>query len=319
LNYLAPDRMDLAYSVKEAARSMAGPKHADWEKLKRLGRYLIARPRLVYKFEWQKGNDRITMYTDSDWAGDKSTCKSTSGGIAMRGTHVIKSYSKQQRTIALSSAEAELHAMVAASAEALGLLLLMRDMGIEAEGEIYGDSTAALGIAQRNGMGKLRHIRVQALWIQEARAEGRLQYRKVLGSRNPADGLTKYMTSVLLDQHVKTIGLDWRDGRAKSAPGLCEISPFDLGRLNKKVRFSGAAQIYEVEAIGKMRPTRGAKKTMKKLHVQDHGAEDVITVMAEGELEGTAQMAKNSEMRRGEHILHMYTQISGSGTSHVRS
>ena len=50
LNYLAPDRMDLAYSVKEAARCMANPRQSDWEKLKRLGRYLIARPRLVYKY-----------------------------------------------------------------------------------------------------------------------------------------------------------------------------------------------------------------------------------------------------------------------------
>ena len=321
LNYLAPDRMDLAYSVKEAARSMASPRHAesDWDKLKRLGRYLIARPRLVYKYEWQKGNDRITMYTDSDWAGDKSTCKSTSGGIAMRGTHVIKSYSKQQRTIALSSAEAELHAMVAASAEALGLLLLMRDMGIEAEGEIYGDSTAALGIAQRNGMGKLRHIRVQALWIQEARSEGRLKYRKVLGSRNPADGLTKYMTSVLLDQHVKTIGLDWRDGRAETAPGLCEIQPFDLGILRKEVKFSGAIKVIEIAAEGKMRPTRSATKTRRAAKAEE-GADDLNDlnhiIFAEGrpKIKIDVMGAGCSRSPR----MYIHTQILSPGTSHAR-
>jgi hypothetical protein len=179
----------------------------------------------------------------------------------MRGTHVLKTYSKQQRTVALSSAEAELHGMVAASAEALGLIALMGDMGIAAEGEIYGDSTAALGISNRNGMGKLRHIRVQALWIQEARAEGRLQYRKVLGSRNPADGLTKYMTSVLLDQHLTTVGLESRGGRAESAPGLDEIQPLTIREKCKNVRFHGGIAVREIPSSGRCRPTSEARRT----------------------------------------------------------
>ena len=101
------------------------------------------------------------------------------------GSHVLKTYSRQQKTVALSSAEAELHAMVAASAEALGIVALLSDMGVEAIGEVYADSSAALGIAQRQGMGKVRHIRTQALWVQEVRVTGRLAYKKVLGSRNP--------------------------------------------------------------------------------------------------------------------------------------
>ena len=73
-------------------------------------------------------------YTDSDWAGCVKTAKSTSGGMVMMGNHLIKSYSRQQKTIALSSAEAELHAMVAASAEALGIMALCKDMGMVVEG-----------------------------------------------------------------------------------------------------------------------------------------------------------------------------------------
>ena len=176
-----------------------------WEKLKRIGRYLLYRPRLLSKFCWQKPVTMVTTYTDSDWAGCAVTGRSTSGGIVTVGSHVLKTYSKQQKTVALSSAEAELHAMVAASAETLGVLALMADMGSKVEGEVFADSTAALGIAQRTGMGKLRHVRTQALWVQEVRAEGRLGYKKVLGSRNPADALTKYMASPLMDQHVATV------------------------------------------------------------------------------------------------------------------
>ena len=129
---------------------------------------------------------------------------------------MIKSYSKQQKTVALSSAEAELHAMVAASAETLGIISLLADMGVHVGGEVFSDSTAALGIAQRQGIGKLRHVRTQALWVQEARAEGRLKYKKVLGSRNPSDALTKYMGSPLMLQHAQTLGLEFRGGRAES-------------------------------------------------------------------------------------------------------
>ena len=174
LNYLAPDRTDIGYAVKEAARNMALPVQCDWMKLKRIGRYLIGRPRLVSKFAWQASVGMVTTFTDSDWAGCGKTAKSTSGGVVTIGSHITKSYSKQQRTIALSSAEAELHALVAASAETIGVRALLEDMGRSLPGEVYSDSTAALGIAQRQGMGKLRHIRTQALWVQEVRMEGRL-------------------------------------------------------------------------------------------------------------------------------------------------
>ena len=38
-NYIAPDRLDIAYTVKELARRMTDPTNGDWQRLKRLGRY----------------------------------------------------------------------------------------------------------------------------------------------------------------------------------------------------------------------------------------------------------------------------------------
>ena len=116
------------------------------------------------------------------WAGCAKTAKSTSGGIVCIGEHVIKTYSRQQRVIALSSAEAELYAMVAASAESLAIIAYAKDLGNKMTGEVYVDSSAALGISQRCGIDKVRHLRTQGLWVQEARLTGRLAYRKVLGS-----------------------------------------------------------------------------------------------------------------------------------------
>ena len=49
-NYLAQDRVDIQYSVKELTRRMSQPDSEDWVALKRLGRYLVGKPRMVYKY-----------------------------------------------------------------------------------------------------------------------------------------------------------------------------------------------------------------------------------------------------------------------------
>ena len=74
---------------------------------------------------------------------------------------MLKSWPRQQKTISLSSAEAELHAAVAASSKAL--MSLLRDMGVESQGEIKVVSSAALGIVQRAGCGRVWHLHLQAL------------------------------------------------------------------------------------------------------------------------------------------------------------
>ena len=230
LNYISGDRVDIQYAVKESARQMANPRLSSMVMVKRIAKYLLGRLRLVMKFQWQSMPSTISTYTDSDWAGCPRTARSTSGGIVMIGSHVIKSYSRQQKTVALSSAEAELHAAVAASAETLGVVGLCSDMGFEISGEVYADSSAAIGIAQRSGMGKVRHLKVQALWVQDVRSTGRLSYKKVLGSRNPADVLTKHVPKDLLDAHMTTLGVDFRGGRAAAAPSLDAIGvqPWDV-------------------------------------------------------------------------------------------
>ena len=116
--------------------------------------------------------------------------------------------------------------MVAASAETIGVVGLCKDMGIGIEGEVYADSNAAIGIAQRSGKGKVRHLRVQALWVQEVRCSGRLTYKKVLGSRNPADILTKHVPKDLLNIHLVTLGLEIRGGRADTAPSIDVVEAY---------------------------------------------------------------------------------------------
>ena len=51
-NYLAADRPDIMYAVKELCRGMAKPTRGHWLKLKRLGRCLIENGRTVMRYDW---------------------------------------------------------------------------------------------------------------------------------------------------------------------------------------------------------------------------------------------------------------------------
>ena len=65
--------------------------------------------------------------------------------------HLIKAWFRTQNHVTLSSAEAELYAMVKCTAEILGIKSMMADRGRTKTGTRYADSTAALGIAKRKG------------------------------------------------------------------------------------------------------------------------------------------------------------------------
>ena len=81
---------------------------------------------------------------------------------------------------------------------------------------VYADSSAALAIANRKGAGKLRHINVSSLWIQEKKNLHDLEIRKVLGTENPADLMTKYLTRSVMDTHLDFLGQRRESGRARS-------------------------------------------------------------------------------------------------------
>ena len=106
-NYLSQDRSDIRYAVKELSRSMSKPTERDYQRLKRFGRYLKGVPRLVAQYPRQDNVAHLDVWVDTDWAGCRKTRKSTSGGMAMLGSHIIKHWSTTQTVVATSSGEAE--------------------------------------------------------------------------------------------------------------------------------------------------------------------------------------------------------------------
>ena len=83
--YLAQDRTDVGYAVKEMSRKMGTPWVSDMGKMKRFARYLIGRERVVVRWDYQKEWEGIDVSTDSDYAGCRVTRKSTSGGVGQLG------------------------------------------------------------------------------------------------------------------------------------------------------------------------------------------------------------------------------------------
>ena len=150
----------------------------------------------------------------------------------MLGKHLIKSWSSTQASVALSSGEAEFYGVVKASGVALGYQALLEDLGLKLPVRAWTDSSATIGICARQGLGKLRHVDTQSLWVQQAVRSQLIELRKVRGEANPADLFTKHLQS---NERIRTLlqlfGCDYATGRAEAAPHLRTGSGTSKGEL----------------------------------------------------------------------------------------
>jgi hypothetical protein len=130
--------------------------------------------------------------------------------MIMRGDHLIAHWSSTQSTVALSSAEAELNALIKAASETLGVLNMLKSMGKVFESKILTDSNAAKGIVHRLGCGKVKHLEARQLWIQEIVKMKAISVIKVGRDLNLSDALTHHWNSVDGGKHFSKAGLRWK-------------------------------------------------------------------------------------------------------------
>ena len=157
-SYLAEDRPEMRFAVREIARLMSSPCETGMCWLKRLGRFLIDQPRTVQSFPMQQPVPHFTAFHDSDHAGCVRTRNSTTCVALCHGSHLIKFISATQTPIALSPAESEWYAKVRAASVVIGAASMSKDLGRTLACHLKGDSTSADGIGNRRGAGKIRHI-----------------------------------------------------------------------------------------------------------------------------------------------------------------
>ena len=88
----------------------------------------------------------------------------------------------------------------------MGIKSICQEMGIGVEVVVQIDATAAEGILQRRGLGKLRHLDVQELWSQEALKQGAFSVEKVKTGDNTADIGTKPLNREDIEQNLHGMG-----------------------------------------------------------------------------------------------------------------
>ena len=136
----------------------------------------------------------------------------------MFGGHALKSWSTTQQVIALSSGEAEYYSMVKGGSMGIGINAISGDLGLSFQGNIKTDAIAAKGIASRRGLGKVRHIDVSQLCLQDRVNKGDIRIEKVSTKVNIADALTKFVESSTLGSHMISAGLVIRTCRHELMP-----------------------------------------------------------------------------------------------------
>ena len=231
-------RPDLQYPAKTLTRHLQAPSSFDLKNLKHTLRYIKGSQhlRLVLGKDLHRHAGQpldqlhpldIKCFTDSDWAGDQETRKSTSGFLISILNTPLAFSSKTQGSIAQSSAEAELYAMASGVADAIFIKQLLSEIqehiGIKTFDipdhhpvtnkpvpaiTVLTDSTSATSLVQKMGLNRRsKHIELKFLWLQDHHKNGVIKVKRVSSLENPADIFTKNVSASTLAKHLPACGL----------------------------------------------------------------------------------------------------------------
>jgi hypothetical protein len=193
-------RLDITHKVCELARHTLSPCVRHYNDAMRVLRYLVGTKELGLTF--RKGdaqsNINVEAWSDSDWAGDKSDRKSTTGWIVRINGNVISWQSKLQSNVAKSSSEAELYAADSAAAEVMyirGMLEELKLINTNTHGPslIHIDNQAAMKIAQNSirSSERTKHIDVRYYWITSLIEQNNIKMKWIETQKQLADIFTK--------------------------------------------------------------------------------------------------------------------------------
>ena len=131
----------------------------------------------------------------------------------MIGAHCVTHWCRGQAVIALSSGEAEYYSLVTLVAEMCGADSLAKDWNLDYKFGVNMDATAAIGMAGRRGLGKVKHIHTVFLWVQERLQEHKAVVKKQHTTDMLADILTKYLPRETLEKLLGGMGFVYRDSK----------------------------------------------------------------------------------------------------------
>jgi hypothetical protein len=199
-------RPDIAFAVGLLTRFMQEPLKRHEKAAERVFRYLAGTKSigLVYgrnrdgtiddAKDLAAGKFDVSVFCDADWAGDKATRKSTTGWMAKVGGDLVSWASKKQRTVALSSTEAELYAESAAFQELLWQRGLLTELGLLAPGPSVarGDNQSTLAVTKNGIKGeRTKHVDIRHCFVTDCIENGDVKLEWVETKNQQADIFTK--------------------------------------------------------------------------------------------------------------------------------
>jgi len=140
----------------------------------------------------------VCAFSDADWANSKVDRKSVTGWVAKLNGDTVCWASKKQRTVALSTCEAELYAKAAAIQEVLWLRGMMAELGLRtaAGSRVHGDNQSAIAVAKNGIKGeRTKHVDVKYHFVTEAIDDGQVQLQWVSTHHQQADIFTKALAA----------------------------------------------------------------------------------------------------------------------------
>lgn len=203
-------RPDIAYAVGLVSRFCQQPRRIHWVAVKRILRYLrgTLSAKLVFS---KKGDPNVEGYSDADWANEADDRRSITGNIFKFQSGPISWQSKKQRTVALSTTEAEYMALSATSQEALWIRSLALELDPEAVSrglKIFCDNKGAIDLAKNAGYRpRTKHIDVRHHFVREGIERGNIVVEFIPTENMIADALTKGLFGPKLKACTKQMGL----------------------------------------------------------------------------------------------------------------
>jgi hypothetical protein len=192
-------RPDLAYAVSLLARYRDKPGKRHLEAAKHLLRYIAGTSdhKLVFGASTGKAKP-VEAFCDASWASDVDERKSVSGAVVLLYGSVVSWFSKKQKTVALSTAEAEYMALGLVVQEVKWYTKFVEELvGERPKGKdvvVYCDNTAAIEIAKNDKHhDRTKHIDIRYHFVREEVSEGRLTLQWIRTEDQLADILTKLL------------------------------------------------------------------------------------------------------------------------------
>lgn len=205
-------RPDIAYAVNTVSKYNNNPGKPHWAAVKRIMRYL--KGTIKAKLEYCKvGNRELVGYCDADWASNCDDRRSTTGFCFKKQNGSISWNSKRQKTIALSSTEAEYMSLSAISQEALWIRQFEGEFGLDYLTDpkpttIWCDNMSAIDLAKSSGFHtRTKHIDIRHHFIRQHITAGHLHVKHIGTDSMTADILTKPLFKPKHDKFALDLGL----------------------------------------------------------------------------------------------------------------